>query len=144
MKKLSGRLLIIFYILLFLNRCSNLTLRSNGVVEIENSSNEHKSIKDSIPHKPFDFVAFKTFFPNLKSKTETTGQFYGVTYYQIEKGSLNTHTAYYGTDEEYNKASYMWLNDTTVSVRLFDEITKKQLEFVVYGNGSTSAIVTSP
>jgi hypothetical protein len=144
MKKLSGRLLLIFYILLFLNGCTNSNVRSNGIVEIKNLSNEDKSSNDSISHKPFDFVAFKTISPFLKPENESKGLAYGVTYYQIEKGSLNTHTAYYGTNEDYTKAAYKWVNDTTVSVRLFNEISKKQLEFVVYGNGSTSAIVTSP
>lgn len=68
------------------------------------------------------------------------GNGYNVRYYQNEKDTLKSHSASYMTDEIFDKASYNWLTDTSVSIRLYNAASKKAKTFKVSGYGPTSSM----
>jgi hypothetical protein len=89
---------------------------------------------DLASHKPYDVEIYKTVIP--------LGPAYGVTLYRNENGKLTHHSAYWGQEEEYDKAAYSWVNDSTVSVRLYHSKSQKEVKFKVTGYGTTSGIST--
>lgn len=134
MKKLPGRLLIIALTSTLLVGWQGSKIKSEGVTDIKDLRNYKPHEPDVTTHKPFDIEVTRIVF--------LCDNAYQITYYQNENGSLNTHTAYYCREESFDKAAYKWMNDTTVSVRLYNEASKEQLECIVFGNGKTSGIVT--
>ncbi|MCZ8134377.1 MAG: hypothetical protein O9252_02610, partial [Algoriphagus sp.] len=83
-------------------------------------------------HQAFDVEVNKALLP--------MGTGYSITFYQNENGQLNSHTAHWGPEEDFDKASYSWLNDTTVSIRLFNESSQNEVKFKVFGFGSRSGM----
>lgn len=67
-------------------------------------------------HQAFDVEVNKALLP--------MGTGYSITFYQNENGRLNSHTAHWGPEEDFDKVSYAWVNDTTVSIRLFNASSK--------------------
>ncbi len=51
---------------------------------------------------------------------------YKVRYYQKENDTLASHEATYEITEDFDKAAYKWLTDTSVSIRLYNSITNKE------------------
>jgi len=64
---------------------------------------------------------------------------YILTYYQLEKDSIKYHAAIYGSRDIMNEAEYSW-NKDTISVRLFNGATKKEIKFSAFGHGNTNSI----
>lgn len=132
MCKLFTRLLITVFISILFIGCQDAPNKSEGEIEIKDLRNAWEPPDDLKAHKPFDIYVYRCNFPIRHA--------YGVTYYQNEKGTLNLHKAYYGTDEDFNKAAYKWVNDTTVSITLVNENTNKRFDLKVYGNGGMNGI----
>jgi hypothetical protein len=105
-----------------------------GELTINNDTRSLLSDADLASHKPFDVEIYKTMIP--------MGPAYGVTFYQNENGKLNHHSAYWGEEGEFDKAAYKWLNDTTVSVRLYNSSSQKEVKFKVFGFGSRNGMST--
>jgi hypothetical protein len=105
-----------------------------GDISIKNDRESLVSDADLAFHKPYDVEIYKTIFP--------LGPSYGVTFYQSENGKLKYHSSYWGTEEDYDKAAYTWVNDTTVSIRLYNSKSQKEVKFKVTGYGSTNGIST--
>ena len=86
---------------------------------------------DLASHKPNDVEVLRTVF---------LGEGYKIRYYQTENDSLNYHEAYVVMNENFDKAAYRRLNDTSLAIRLFNSKTKKEKKFEVFGNGSMSGM----
>jgi hypothetical protein len=102
--------------------CNHSLYPLKGEVSILNKETE----ENLASHKEHDVEVFRTIF---------MGQAYGVRYYQKENDTLRSHSATYGDVDIYDKAKYSWLNDTTVLVRLYNTVSKKEKAFKVYGYG---------
>lgn len=89
---------------------------------------------DLASHKPYDVEIHKALLPN--------GPGYSVSFYRKENGKLTNHYGFWGPEEDFDKASYAWLNDSTVSIRLFNSKTQKEAKFKIFGYGSTNGIST--
>jgi len=134
MNKLFSRLLIMGIVFIFPFGCSNSSTKLEGVIDIKDFRNTQKPENDLIIHKPNFIEINRVMF--------IQGEAYEVNYYQNENDSIKNHRAYYGSNEDYNKAAYKWVNDTTVSIRLFNEISKKEVTFKAFGNGNMSGMST--
>lgn len=99
-----------------------------GELDIPSEVKYIGSEPDLASHQPFDVEVNKAILP--------MGNGYSITFYQNENGQLNSHTAHWGPEEDFDKATYVWLNDTTVSIKLFNEASQNEVNFKVFGYGS--------
>ncbi len=65
---------------------------------------------------------------------------YKVRYYQLEQNKLVSHEATRGSTDDFYNAQYVWMSDTSVAIRLYNDSTNKELRFRVFGKGSMSGI----
>ena len=68
-----------------------------------------------------------------------SGEEYKLTYYQLEKDSIRYHSASYVSHDVMNSAEYTWKKDT-ISVRLFNSATKKEIKFSAFGHGNSNSM----
>lgn len=66
---------------------------------------------------------------------------YTLVYYQAEQGTMKYHKAMSVSNEDFDKADYSW-NKDTISVRIYNNITNKEVKFRAYGQGSGSSMMT--
>lgn len=129
--KVKINYLAVFASLAFLSFACSPSL-PNGELSIPSDIKSIEEDPDLASHQPFDVEVFKALLP--------MGTGYSITFYQNENGQLNSHTAHWGPEEDFDKASYAWLNDTTVSIRLFNESSKNEVKFKVFGFGPRSGM----
>lgn len=97
-------------------------------------------ISNSQQRPEYNLAAYKP-YKVVVSHAMIMGMGYEVIYYP-KSDKPNYHSAFYGSDEDFNKADYNWLNDTTASIRLYNSVSKKEAKFRVYGNGSRNSMET--
>jgi len=122
--------LTIFIISFFQIACVN--TRTTNTESINIVDIRSKETQVNLPsHKPNDVEVFRINF---------MGEGYKVRYYQKENGALVHHEAWYIINERFDKASYKWLSDTSVAIRLFNSKTNNEKKFEVFGNGGWSGM----
>ena len=137
MKKLI--MLPTFAILLVIAGCiTGKHIKSSGVIDIIDVRKTQEPGDNLANHKQKDIAAYKT--------TSEKGGNYKVSLYRKEKNHLNVialrcYSAYYGADDDMDKAAYKWLNDTLVSFRLYNSSSKKEITFKVSGKGGTTRLI---
>lgn len=104
-----------------------------GEVNIIDKRDTGEPEENLASHKPRDVEAFLIEFMDEQS--------YSIMYYQNEEGKLRAHKFWYGTEDDFDKVAYEWVNDTTVSVKLINSSTKKEKKFKLFGYGSSSGIL---
>lgn len=104
-----------------------------GEVNIIDKRDTGEPEENLASHKPRDVEAFRIEFMDEQS--------YSIMYYQNEEGKLRAHKFWYGTEDDFDKVAYEWVNDTTVSVKLINSSTKKEKKFKLFGYGSSSGIL---
>jgi len=118
--------------------CKNSDLSKQGEVSIIESKTEQEPEINLDLHKNRDVEVYRISFK------DTTGLFgsgvYSIRYFQKENDTLRSHKAWFSTGENFDKAAYNWVNDTTVSVRLYNSQSKKEKKFTLYGFGGSSGI----
>lgn len=118
--------------------CKNSDLSKHGEVSIIESKTEQEPETNIASHKNRDVEVYRISFK------DTTGLFgsgiYSVRYFQKENDTLRSHKAWISTGENYDKAAYNWVNDTTVSVRLYNYQSKKEKKFTLFGFGRSSGM----
>ena len=127
----SKNILLLFVIIsIFQSACSDVNKEENeiNIVDVRKSNEPEVSLA---AHKPGDVEVFRTVL---------LGEGYKVRYYQTENSTLNHHEALIMNNEDFNKASYKRLSDTSIAMRLFNSATKKEKRFELFGNGSSSGI----
>ncbi len=112
--------------------CNHFTL-PKGELSIIDTKNKDLPDKNLGSHKQYDVVVYRTYF-------NTPDTNFLVRYYQMENNTLNCHSAEYGDKINFNKASYHWLSDTSVLIRLKNTTTNKEKIFKVFGYGSRNAV----
>lgn len=120
----------IIFITLFQSACSTLTQHKSEINIIDVRNNKEPEV-NLAAHKHGDVEVFRIVF---------LGEGYKVRYYQNENGTLNHHEALFMNNEDFDRASYKRVSDTSIAMRLFNSATKKEKKFEVFGNGSTSGI----
>lgn len=135
-KRLSLKVLIVFTcLILFVSQesCNQSAAIRKGEVNIPDIRNITGPEENLTSHKPYDIEVHRILF---------MGNGYRVRYYQMENDTLKSHSASYMTDDDFDKASYSWLTDTTVSIRLYNTALKKEKVFKVWGFGPRSSMST--
>jgi hypothetical protein len=78
-------------------------------------------------------------------KTEFNGPAYRITYNYGHIDEIIPQGAIWGSEEDYDMAYFKWLNDSTVTIRLYNSETGAKEEFKLYGlpssNGSGMEIL---
>jgi hypothetical protein len=106
-----------------------------------------QQVKESEPeiltkgHKHHDIQVFKIV---LSPPYSTYGsQIYSVQYFFNLNDTLIGRKAWFPEEDDFNKASYKWLNDSTVAVTLFNSVTNAKSDtFTLYGFAGGSGIKT--
>jgi hypothetical protein len=71
-----------------------------------------------------------------------TNEFYRVTYYGGEPAPYSYHSASFGSTEDFDKAQYQWVNDSTVAINLYSTKSAKTAKFKVWGKRDSSGMDT--
>jgi hypothetical protein len=64
------------------------------------------------------------------------GKFYVAFMYRIDNNKLRAYPYNISANEDYDKATYKWINDTTLTFKLFNSSKKLSEAFKMTGNGS--------
>jgi hypothetical protein len=102
------------------NKVSIVDYRNSKVPEVKPES-----------HKDKDVDIFRTLF---------FGNTYQTVIYRIDNGQLKGYQVNYGSYNDFDKASYSWVNDSTVIVKLFSSSGDSTARFSVSGYGSTTSL----
>ena len=84
-------------------------------------------------HSSGDVDIYRSFF---------MGEGYSVFFYSDYTGELISHNAFYGSEEDYDRAKYKWKNDTTVIIGLINSNTDTKISFEVFGKGNATGMST--
>jgi len=63
------------------------------------------------------------------------GKFYVAHMYRIDNKSLRAYPYFITANEDYDKATYKWVNDTTLTFKLISSSKKMSESFKMTGNG---------
>jgi len=104
---------------------------SEGVVDIKDVRKTQAPDADIAHHKYHDVEVCREI---SKGDTHTPAQDeYTVYFYSNFNDSLFRYQASDEATEDFDKAAYKWLDDTSASIRLFNSGTKKEVNFKVWG-----------
>ena len=132
MKPHFGKIFILISSVFLLVACNNKVAEHKGTLSIKDGSSV-AGAADVAAHKAFDIDVYALPLMGMAA--------YKIVYYQTENDSVASHAGIYGdTTTVYNKADYIWRNDT-VSVRLYSDTTKKEVKLKLYGKGGSNAMM---
>ena len=120
--------LIICFLSFACNHSSSLPKGEISILDLRNSKEPGENL---VSHKKYDVEVYRTLF---------MGNAYTVRYYQKENDTLKSHSAIYGAEDDFDKAAYSWLTDTSVSIRLYNTISNKEEKFKVFGYAGLSGM----
>lgn len=121
--------IIAFLCLHFIFACGNqLPERDVKIMDVRNSSEPAINLS---AHKPYDVEVFREHF---------MADVYKVRYYHVEQNKLVSHEATYESKLDLDKAQCIWMSDTSVAIRLHNDVTNQELRFRVFGKGPRSGI----
>ena len=124
---------IITLIICFLQFSCNHSLHlPKGEVIVLDTRNSKEPDENLTSHKQYDVEVYRSFYPIENG--------YSVRYYQKENKILKSHMATYGAKDDFDRASYSWVNDTSVLIRLYSTTSNKEKKFTAYGYGPTSGM----
>lgn len=134
-KMRKAQFLIVLICLFFcylLSSCDDSAAPRKGEISIIDVRNSKEPEPNLAAHKQYDVEVYRRNF--------IFGNDYYVRYYQNENDTLNYHEASTATEEDFDKAAYTWLSDTSVSIRLYNSLSKKEKSFKVFGYGSMNGM----
>ena len=109
-------------LLLVTTLCLARQVASKGIVSIIDVRKAGEQEPDPAKHKQHDVVVCRTEY-----------RAYTVYFFRTERDTVQRFQATWGSDDDLNKASYKWLDDTLVSIKLYSTTSKKQAAFKVFG-----------
>jgi hypothetical protein len=125
------RLIFLITVCCFVSACTP-KVHKGEVVIMDLRNAKDLPTPDLTSHKPYEVEAGKI--------VGIAGQEYEVTYYENINGILQWHRGAYGSTEDFDRAAYNWLSDTSVSIRLFNTSTQKELTFKLYGKDNRNGM----
>jgi hypothetical protein len=134
-KMRKAQFLIVLMSLIFcylLSSCDDSASPRKGEISIIDARNGKVPEVNLAAHKKNDVEVYRRDF--------IFGNEYYVRYYQNENDTLRYHMASSATEEDFDKAAYTWLSDTSVSIRLYNTASKKEKSFKVFGYGSMNGM----
>ncbi len=111
--------------------CSQSSIKRPNEVPIVDVRNTKEREINLASHKHQDIEVYRTFF---------LGNGYKVRYYQNENGKLNYHEGTVVLEEVFDKAAYKWTSDTSVAVKLYNTVSRKENKFELFGYGPSSSM----
>jgi len=111
--------------------CIHLSPNVGGVIEIKDFRETGTPSIDLSIHKDQDVEVNRTI--------SVVGEAYEIVFYRVED-TLRYFRAFYGTEDEFDKATYKWKNDSTVLVRLLSPVSNKKVKIKVWGKGPTTGM----
>jgi hypothetical protein len=115
---------------------------ATGLTHAQEKSTTIRSTASSLDvrdHKQSDVEVYTTKL--FREKTSSAEQVYAIAFFSKESDSLRCFKAYYGTKEVFDRAYFIWENDSTVAIRLYNTRDKKNKAFRVFGRGNTTGII---
>lgn len=94
----------------------------------------------TVSHKPLEVLVFRILLKEDSFMGKPAHQMYSIKYFRTENDTLTGYKAWLVTDDNFKKADYTWLNDSTFSLRLYNKATKKEHTTVLFGYHGTSGI----
>ena len=82
--------------------------------------------------------------PKYLNAEKDTSDAYHIHFFKMFEGKLKNYQITFVSDDNFNKATYSWVNDTIVSVTLINSTTNKSKNLKLsqtFGNGSSAAIL---
>ncbi len=106
----------------------------SGVVAIKDVRQTHAPVPDAAHHKYHDVEVYRTKDGDAES--------YLVYIYRKEADTIKCYKNALSVKSkpDMDKAAYNWLNDTMVSIRLYNSTSKKEVSCEVYGHGKMHGI----
>jgi hypothetical protein len=121
---------LIFFMLTLLFIC--LSARGQDTISIVDKRNKNTAEKVAAVHKDRDVIISRENIPGVKSKS------YWVNMYRMEKGKLKMYPFGTSANDDYDKAIYRWVNDTTITFKLINSSNNKSESFRMTGNDDRS------
>ena len=85
--------------------------------------------------KDKDVEIFRIQIPNQEGKS------YLIKMYRIDNGKLKSYPFGTSANDDYDKATYTWINDTTMTFKLINSSKNTSENFKMTGNGGRSQLV---
>ena len=130
MKTLKHSLSTLILMVVILISCSRSADQEN-IITVQDYRNQEQPVVDLESHKSGDVEIHRTFLMS---------EGYDLIYYHNFSGELQDYHAFYGSTDNYNKASYNWKDDTTVTIKLINSETEQEYTLELFGNGNTSGM----
>lgn len=73
-------------------------------------------------------------------RTNFNGSTYSTIIYRNDNGEIKGYQAYYGSLKNYDKATYKWTNDSTVTFKLFESTSDQSESYSMIGSGRTTGL----
>jgi len=112
-------------------------LRKEGVLIKDTSTSGHK-VGEVTVQRHFGLVAMEDFF-NENGKKDTVDM-YTIHFFKVYQNNLRNYPMQLPANDDYDKASYKWLNDTTVFVTMMNSTTKQKgtVQVMQEGEGASA------
>lgn len=107
------------------------TFDNDNTISVQDYRNQDFPDSNFQAHKSGDVYVYRSLFID---------EGYSVVFYSDITGELLSHKAFYGTEEDFDRAKFEWKNDTTVIIGLINSETDKEISFEVFGKGSTTGM----
>ncbi len=114
-----------------LEMLTNNTISDEKLISIADYRNSEPPVINANNHKDKDVEIFKIIFES---------QTYSTIMFRIDDGRLRGYKTYWTTDNDYDRASYKWINDSTLTVKLFNSSDPSSESFTMTGFGNSSGL----
>jgi hypothetical protein len=93
------------------------------------------------PCADFDLTAMSTGDVSVRRETGEWGEGYRCFYFHDVSDSLNQYAGILVTEDDYDQATYEWIDDTTITFILQNTVTNTEHELQLFGNGSVNGMI---
>jgi hypothetical protein len=121
---------LVFLMMILVSAC--LTAVGQDTIPVVDKRNKNTTENVVVAHKDRDVTISRENIPGVKSKA------YWVKMYRIDNGKIRMYPFGTSANEDYDKAIYKWVNDTTITFKLINSSNNKSESFRMSGNGNRS------
>jgi hypothetical protein len=101
-----------------------------SIINYKDSTGGEPQLINTGIHKDKDVEIFKI----------TGSEIYSAIMYRVEKGELKAYESDQRSKNKYDKATYSWLNDSTLSFRLFNSSNDSSVSYLMTGNNGWTSL----